>query len=79
MRKLSSVEELQQAESAFRAVFARVSSTDPFQPRLGARLLLYPIDYTLLDAAQFEAVATASIHAGVERLYFAGYGGEEAG
>ncbi len=64
---------------AFRAVFARVSSTDPFQPRFGARLLLYPIDYTLLDAAQFEAVATASIHAGVERPYFAGYGGEEAG
>jgi len=78
MRKLSSADELQQAESAFRAVFARVSNADPFQPRLGARLLLYPIDNTLLDA-QFEAVATASIHAGVERPYFAGYGGEEAG
>lgn len=72
-------EQLQQAESAFRAVFAKANYTDPFNPRLGSRLLVYPIDYTILEPAQFEAVGAASIRSGAPQAYVAGYGGEELG
>lgn len=70
---------LQEAAAAFRKVFAKASATEPFVPRLHARLLLYPIDYTVLDPSQFEAVARASLRAGMSSAYFANYGREDSG
>ena len=79
MGQLTTPEQLEHAESAFRAVFAEANYTEPFRPRLRSRLLLYPIDYVFLDAGQYDALGTASIRAGVSAAYLAAFGGEEEG
>jgi hypothetical protein len=79
VQQLTTPAELQRAEAAFRNAFAKASYTDPFSEALPARLLLYPIDYTLLDAEQVEAVARAARRYGNNPAYFAGFGGEERG
>lgn len=76
MQRLRTYDEFQRAEVAFRTAFRKATPTDPFSPRLSSRLLLYPIDYTVLESAQFDALATASARIGMSRAYFAGYGGE---
>jgi hypothetical protein len=76
---LTTVHELELADAAFQQVFGKASDVDPFDPRIVARLLLYPIDYTSLDRTQFEAVATAAAQIGETTAYWAGFGGEEAG
>jgi hypothetical protein len=79
VRALATTGELARAESTFRRVFAKANYTDPFSDNLSARLLLYPIDYTIFDRRQYEAVAMAAHRAGSDRAYFAGYGGEDQG
>lgn len=79
MQPLSTPDQLQQAEAAFRRVFANANYTEPFVPTIAARLLLYPIDYTVLDRAQFQAISEAVRETGASEAYLAGFGGEEAG
>jgi hypothetical protein len=73
MQLLDTPDELQQAESAFARVFRKAESTEPFQPGIGSRLLLYPVDFVTLDEPYFKAVAKASITIGVETAYLAAY------
>lgn len=59
-------------------MFAKVDYTEPFHSRVAARLLLYPIDYTILDPAQFQAVAAASLRIGIDCAYLVGFSGKNA-
>lgn len=78
MRPLTTPEQFQEAESAFREVFAKVDYTEPFNSRVASRLLLYPTDYTILDPGQFQAVAAASLRLGIQDAYLVGFSGKDA-
>jgi hypothetical protein len=79
MKRFKELHDLEHAEAAFRNVFAQASYTTPFRNEIGARLLIYPIDYTMLDSSQFAAVARAAARAGDNSAHLAGFGGEESG
>lgn len=79
MAPITTPEVLERVESAFRQVFRQPNYTAPFGSELKARLLLYPIDYTILDKDQHGAVAAAARRSGASDAYFAGYGGEDRG
>lgn len=81
MRTLETPEELRRAEAAgsevFRAFDARTSQ--PFRESIEARLLVYPIDYTMLEPEQFGALAAAAATVGDRTAYLAACGSPEAG
>jgi hypothetical protein len=79
LKPLATPVELERAEAAFHRAYANAGSTTPFRDALSARLLLYPIDYTLLDRHQFESLADAARASDATSAYLAGFGGEAAG
>jgi hypothetical protein len=80
MRTLETHEQLRRAEAAGREVFRSfdVGTSHPFRDSIEARLLVYPIDYTMLAPEQFGAVAAAAAIVGDKTAYFAAYGNPEA-
>src|SRR4051812_18446945 len=59
MRPLDDPRTLQSARSAFERVFDPRWDVAPFRPQLPDRVLMYPVDYTMLEPEQFGAVAAA--------------------
>ena len=78
---LETAEELRRAEAAGREVFRSFDdgTSQPFRKSIEARLLVYPIDYTMLEPEQFGALAAAAATVGDRTAYLAGYGDPEAG
>jgi len=81
MRTLETPEELRCAEAAGSQVFRSfdVHGSQPFRESMVARLLVYPIDYTMLESDQFGALAAAAAAVGDRTAYLAAYGDPEAG
>jgi hypothetical protein len=77
MARLITPEEFQDMESSFRSVFSQGDPAEPFVAEITGRLLLSPIDYTLLDRIQFEAVAAASLSRGIESAFHAEFGRDD--
>jgi hypothetical protein len=81
MRLLTTPGELQRAEAAGREVFRSfdVRSSQPFRESVEARLLVYPIGYTMLEPEQFGALAAAAATVGDGTAFLVGHGDPEAG
>ena len=81
MQALETPEELRRAEAAGRDVFRSfdVRASQVFRESVEARLLIYPIAYTMLEAEQFSALAAAAATVGDFTAYLAAYGDPEAG
>jgi hypothetical protein len=81
METLTTPEELGRAEAAGRQVFQSFDgwSPQPFRDTIEARLLIYPIDYTMLEAEQFAALAAAAATVGDLTAYVVPYGARESG
>lgn len=54
-------------------------ATEPFRPQIRSRMLVYPIDYTMLSGKQFAALAAGCRRIGEGKAYLALYGTAEAG
>jgi hypothetical protein len=80
MRELDG-REMQVAGEVAGRLFEQIGlrATQPFSDRLPVRTLIYPIDYTMLSGAQFEALAGAAALEGDEEVYVIPYGSLEGG
>lgn len=81
MRTLNTPEELLRAEGAAREVFQSfdAGTSQPFRASIEARLLVYPIDYTMLTPEQFGALTVAAAAVGDATAYLAAFGPPDAG
>jgi hypothetical protein len=79
VKHLTTSQELKRSQTAARKVFAAFGDDQPFRRRVKARLLVYPVDYTMLSSQQFGALAAAAAAVGERTAYLAAYGGSEAG
>jgi hypothetical protein len=81
MEALDTPEQLREAETVAHRVFQSIGTgtRNPFREQIEARTLIYPIDYTMLDEGQFQAVGAAAASVGDQSAYLAPYGTLEAG
>jgi hypothetical protein len=71
---------LERARIAFDTVLGPRDDAAPFRATVPARLLMYPIDYTMLDGLQFGAIAAAAATAaGEQEAFLAPLGGRGEG
>lgn len=73
MKRLTTSDEFRSAEAAARRVFRSFDASRPFRERMEARMLLYPINYTMLTVEQFRALAEAATAVGDDTAYVVPY------
>jgi hypothetical protein len=79
--RLLSPDDVRSAEKAATRVYQSIGTgvSEPFRAQLGARMLIYPTDYTMLTSEQFQALSAGAALMGDTSAYVVPYGTLDAG